>query len=75
MRETALDENEYFAYGIAVYVPSLSNAVREVSKEMDDTELVQTPQKKTGTTSGTTQENKQQMEIKKGPSGVVQQNL
>jgi hypothetical protein len=75
MRETSLDENEYFAYGIAVYVPSLTNAVREVSKEMDETELVQTPKENTSSTSGTTEQNKQKLEIKKGPSGVVQQNL
>jgi hypothetical protein len=72
IRETSLDDDEYFAYGIAVYIPSLSEATRNASKEMDDAQLVQPP--KTGG-AAPEKEQKSKPELKQGPSGVVQQNL
>jgi hypothetical protein len=78
MRETSLDENEYFAYGIAVYVPSLSDAARSAAKEMDDAQLVQPPKTgggAQGKTGKAEQEQKPKPEMKQGPSGVVQQTL
>jgi hypothetical protein len=79
IRETELDDNEYFAYGIAVYVPSVSDATRKVSQEMDDAQLVkpeETPKgSNTDETKTTGEETGQKLEIKKGPSGVVEQDL
>jgi hypothetical protein len=79
MRETSLDENEYFAYGIAVYLPSLSDAARGAAREMDEAQLVQPP-KTSGQAGGSTaaapeKEQTPKPELKQGPSGVVQQNL
>jgi hypothetical protein len=83
MRETSLDDDEYFAYGIAVYVPSLSDATRGAAKEMDEAQLVQPPKTNTpasgnsgesGNATGSAPK-KDPEKIKKGPSGVVQQNL
>ena len=69
IRETSLDDDEYFAYGIAVYIPSLSNAVRKVSKEMDDAQLVNPVDSKPSSVPTP------KLEMKKGPSGVVKQDL
>ena len=69
IRETSLDDDEYFAYGIAVYIPSLSDAVRKVSKEMDDAQLVNPVESKPSSVPTP------KLEMKKGPSGVVKQDL
>ena len=75
IRETSLDDNEYFAYGIAVYVPSLSDAARGASKEMDDAQLIQPPGTSTDNNAPVPAPQKEAPEIKKGPSGVVEQIL
>jgi hypothetical protein len=80
MRETSLNDDEHFAYGIAVYVPSLSDAARGAAKEMDDAELVAKPSETPsgavlGTTGGQDQTQNPKQEIKRGPSGVVEQDL
>ncbi|MDR2528925.1 MAG: hypothetical protein LBD04_07905 [Synergistaceae bacterium] len=74
IRETSLDDDEYFAYGIAVYVPSLSDAARGAAKEMDEAQLVQPPKPGGPAVGGSTPE-KEQPPIKQGPSGVVEQDL
>ncbi|GHS93461.1 hypothetical protein AGMMS50276_04020 [Synergistales bacterium] len=77
MRKTFMDDDEYFAYGIAVYVPSVSEAASSVSKEMDDAQIVK-PQgvapSKPSSTKGATNADPA-LKIKKGPSGVVEQGL
>jgi hypothetical protein len=79
MRETELDEDGYFAYGIAVYVPSVSDATRQASKEMDDAQLVKpaetTNNSDTVGPKATDEKTEQNLEIRKGPSGVVKQDL
>ena len=84
MVETELDENEYFAYGIALYMPSLTNQVRDASREMDEAQIVVQPPKqdsaadeKDSSSSFEGQQNshKQELDIKKGPTGVIKQNL
>ncbi|MBQ4430850.1 MAG: hypothetical protein II877_05055, partial [Synergistaceae bacterium] len=82
MRQTDLDEDGYFAYGIAVYLPSASDMAAKAKKEMDTTNIVRpvnpnqqnnepyrgiSPQRNTDTGK--------KPEIKRGPSGVVEQNL
>ena len=63
-RHTEIDSDGYFAYGIAVYVPSASRRVRSIGEEMDDSHR----------TSGRHQENRKQ-EMKPGPSGIIEQNI
>ncbi|MDR2180480.1 MAG: hypothetical protein LBP21_09240 [Synergistaceae bacterium] len=83
MRDTSLDEDEAFAYGIAVYVPSLSDAARSAAREMDEAELVRPPASSqnspssSGTAGGASEPPQPEptYKIKQGPSGVVQQNL
>lgn len=64
IRQTDIDEDRYFAYGIAVYLPSASAQAKEASREMDEAQIVQPSQK-----------NVPDMKMKRGPSGVVPQNL
>lgn len=85
MLETELDEDEYFAYGVAIYRPSVSQAVIEASREMDDAQIVQPPKQGNVTdgehsspsrASGGKQAPKMpELDLKRGPTGVVQQNL
>ncbi|GHV48575.1 hypothetical protein FACS1894204_12910 [Synergistales bacterium] len=76
MRETSLDDDEYFAYGIAVYVPSLTEAARKGAKEMDEAQIVQPPSKSSGGTAVKPVPKKEQnLEMKQGPSGVIKQDL
>ena len=79
--ETELDEDEYFAYGIAIYIPSLSNATREAAREMDEAQIVQPPKREKSDAEfdapkGTNKSGeKPEVELKKGPTGVVKQDL
>ena len=41
VRHTEIDDNHYFAYGIAVYSPKISAKVNEASREMDEAQIVQ----------------------------------
>ena len=87
MRRTILDDNEYFAYGIAVYVPSLSDAVREAAREMEETQLVRPPRTDAGNSAPPSaaptpdaadtpeRTEREAPEIQRGPSGVVEQDL
>jgi hypothetical protein len=79
IRETELDDDEYFAYGIAVYVPSVSDAARNASQEMDDAQIVKpadtTNNSNAAEINATDEKTEQKLEIKKGPSGVVEQDL
>jgi hypothetical protein len=79
MRETEMDDDEYFAYGIAVYVPSVSEAARSASQEMDDAQLVkpaESPDSNANAETRTTDtKDEPKLDIKKGPSGVVEQDL
>jgi hypothetical protein len=75
MRETILDDNEYFAYGIAVYVPSLSDAARSAGREMDDARLIQPPSAGTSASGSASKKEEPKLEMKQGPSGVVKQDL
>lgn len=83
--ETEMDEDEYFAYGIAIYIPSLSNATREAAREMDEAQIVQPPKREKSDTefdapsgagsAGKQAPEKPEIELKKGPTGVVKQDL
>jgi hypothetical protein len=76
MRQSYIDDNAYFAYGIAVYVPSLTDLVKKGIEEMEKTQIVRPPQ--SGQSSGPAPSNppkQEDLEMKKGPSGVVQQSL
>jgi hypothetical protein len=76
IRETELDDDEYFAYGIAVYVPSVSDVTRKASQEMDDAQLVKPTNKNNAAgTKADDEKTGRKLEIKKGPSGVVEQDL
>ena len=82
MRQTDLDEDGYFAYGIAVYLPSASDMAAQAKKEMDTTNIVRpvnpNPQNMENYRGITPQRNNNpniKPEMKRGPSGVVEQNL
>ncbi len=83
MRDTEIDENGYFANGIAIMIPSLSDAARQLSREMDDAKILPEPktpeaEEKAGNSEGeqdTERKSQQELEMRKGPSGVVQQPL
>ena len=66
--QVEMDEDGYFAYGIAVYIPSVSEMARQASREMDEAEIVRSPNSR-----GSRQQ--QNLKMKKGPSGIVEQNL
>ncbi|MBQ8692078.1 MAG: hypothetical protein IJ520_02935, partial [Synergistaceae bacterium] len=76
------DENEYFAYGIAVYVPSVTDLVNEAAREMEDAQIVR-PTKPRDPKGGAPINNRpangsnsnSKLKLKKGPSGVVNQNI
>jgi hypothetical protein len=77
MRQSYIDDNAYFAYGIAVYVPSLTEDVRKGIEEMDKTQIVQPSQQRGKGSSPTPSGSPKQenLDMRKGPSGVVQQTL
>ena len=80
MRQTDLDEDGYFAYGIAVYLPSASDMAAEAKKEMDNTKIVRpvNPNGQNIYNGIAPQKNRNpdaKQEMKKGPSGVVNQPL
>ena len=76
MRQTDIDEDGYFAYGIAVYVPSASELARKGAKDMDNANIVQRDKDGRYVDPGSeTQKSNENLEMKKGPSGVIQQNL
>ena len=76
------DENEYFAYGIAVYVPSVTDLVNEAAREMEEAQIVR-PTKPRDPKGGAPINNRpangsnsnSKLKLKKGPSGVVNQNI
>ena len=68
-RHTEIDADGYFAYGIAVYVPSVSERTRKVIREMDHPQDVPEP------TQNVEPKPERKLEMKRGPSGVVNQNL
>ena len=79
-RKTWMDDEEYFAYGIAVYIPSVSNQAAAGSKEMDDAQLLKpvTIPAPGGAQQDVPEQkgqNKAPLEIKRGPSGVVSQDV
>lgn len=82
MRQTDLDEDGYFAYGIAVYLPSASDMAAKAKKEMDTTNIVrpvnpnqQHSEPYKGITPQRNTDSSKKPEMKRGPSGVVEQNL
>jgi hypothetical protein len=75
MPKTFIDDDGYFAYGIAVYVPSVSAAVLEASREMDDAGLPDPDKKPNAAPEASKKQNQQQLEMKKGPSGIIEQDL
>lgn len=86
MRYTELDDDGYFAYGIAVYIPSVSEMANEASQEMDDAQIVQPLNNNrngqnsssgypfAGNSNGQ-RNNNTNLKMKKGPSGVINQGL
>jgi hypothetical protein len=76
MRQSYIDDNAYFAYGIAVYVPSLTDVVRKGIEEMDKTQIVPPQQSGKGSLSTPSNQPRQEkLDMQKGPSGVVDQKL
>ena len=82
MRQTDLDEDGYFAYGIAVYLPSASDMAAKAKKEMDTTNIVrpvnpnqQNNEPYRGISPQRNTNPGKKPEMKRGPSGVVEQNL
>lgn len=82
MRQTDLDEDGYFAYGIAVYLPSASDMAAQAKKEMDTTNIVrpvnpnnQHSEPYRGITPQRDRKPGEKPEMKRGPSGVVEQDL
>ena len=90
-RYTWVDDDGYFAYGMAVYIPTLSDMVTNAAQRMKDAKLLQDhypqPERKPAARSGQTSEGPQtggaytpsakdyKNEQRPGPSGVVNQNL
>ena len=89
MRRTFMDDKEYFAYGIAVYIPSVTQAVSDASREIDDANIVQPIKtKKAGKDNDMTfsapasqpdntgqAQPKRELKLEKGPTGIVEQDL
>ena len=79
VRHTEIDENGYFAYGIAVYSPRISAKVNEASREMDEAQIVQPLNNGRDSNSEIIQRgsNRQKLNLQmmKGPSGIVKQDL
>lgn len=76
-RKTWMDEDEYFAYGVALYVPSISDLAAQAAREMDDAQLLK-PVKKPGAekpAGDVPGKSAPKLEMKKGPSGVVSQDV
>ena len=77
-RDTSLDDDGYFAYGIALYAPSMSAAVRDAAREMDvtgpDGTRKQDDAPQEASTNTATEENKK-LYMKEGPSGIVEQDI
>jgi hypothetical protein len=74
IRETSLDDNDYFAYGIAVYIPSLSDEILKIGKEMEKTDLTK-PMQPAKEPLSPPAEGQPPTPIQRGPSGVVDQKL
>jgi hypothetical protein len=74
MPKTFIDDDGYFAYGIAVYVPSVSAAVIDAAREMDEADFTGTGN---SITAPETPKKKElpKLEIKPGPSGIVEQEI
>ena len=76
--QTDIDPDGYFAYGIAVYLPSASDRAAEAKREMDTTRIVRPVKPATPAPNAPapqTVKPGQKLEIKRGPSGVVEQSL
>jgi len=75
--KTWMDDDEYFAYGLAVYIPSVSDLAAQAAREMDDAQLLK-PVKKPGAEKPAEDapgKSAPKLEMKKGPSGVVSQDV
>ncbi|MBQ7220486.1 MAG: hypothetical protein IJS28_05855 [Synergistaceae bacterium] len=70
MRHTEIDEDSYFAYGIAVYVPSASERVITIIQSMDN-HIGGTPPEP----DKPSPEPDPNLKMKRGPSGVINQDL
>ena len=91
MRQTDLDDDGYFAYGIAIYLPSASDWAAQIKNEMDKTKIVRPVNPNVGSSSASSSSSNENVykgvtpqknvnpdakpEMKRGPSGVVNQNL
>ena len=87
VRHTELDDDGYFAYGIAVYSPAISDKVNEASREMDEAQIVQplsngnkerndaSSYGSSQTLSGNREKQELNLQMKRGPSGIVKQDL
>ena len=80
-RDTSFDDDGYFAYGIALYAPSVSAAVRDAAREMDAMDVTgpdgtrkQDDAPQEASTNTATEENKK-LYMKEGPSGIVEQDI
>ncbi len=82
IKRTWLDAENAFAYGVAVYSPSISNAAAGAAKEMSDAQILKPvvptqPAKPEGTSSsgGSTPMPKPSDTVKQGVSGTVSQDI
>ena len=75
IRQTDIDNDGYFAYGIAVYLPSASDLAAQTKKEMDETQIVRPVNPNNGGYKGITPQKDRKPEMKRGPSGVINQPL
>ena len=81
-RVTEIDEDGYFAYGIAVYVPSVSELAAQAGREMDEIQIVKpidsgrgNGKNSDGSSNFKNRNTNTNLNMKKGPSGIVNQNL
>ena len=84
IRRSWTDDDHYFAYGLAVYLPSASDLAAAGAKEMDETKILQDHSRpsvlNTVPPASVPAVNKpalskEDLGLKRGPSGVVRQDL
>ena len=71
-RKSWLDKKGHFAYAMAVYVPSVTNYTVRAAQEMDNTNILQPVD---GRGSNRPSRRRERVNIDRGPSGVIKQDL
>ena len=70
--QTWFDDDKYFAYGMAIYLPSATARASGAAKSMQQGQIIQQPGGGSGVTPGTNQPDAGTLQ--QGPSGQVQKN-